>query len=72
MVRREDPTGEASVWCGKCSGCARCRLGRKLMNRCRPEKIDTKEHGKMFLSVLDRNARGWSVEEEKRRVTRKK
>ena len=31
-VRRVDPNGEALVWCRKCSGCARCRLGT-AMNR---------------------------------------
>ena len=38
MVRRVDPHGEALVWCRKRSGYARCRVGPKLMNRCRPEK----------------------------------
>ena len=40
MVRR---VGEALVWCRKCSGCPRCRLGPKLMYRCRAEKKDSKE-----------------------------
>ena len=43
MVRIVDPNDEAPVWCRMCSGFAGCRLGSKLMNRCRPEKIDTKE-----------------------------
>ena len=63
MVRR--------VWCGKCSGCARCRLGPKLV---RP----LQEHGNMFKiifkleegAVPDRNAEGWNVEGENGRVTR--
>ena len=77
MVRRVDPHGEVLV---SCSGCARCRLGPELMNRCRSEKIDTKQNGKMFKPIFiqeeeervrDRNARRWKVEGEKRRATRK-
>ena len=30
MVRRVDPNGEALLWCRKCSGYAKCRLGPKL------------------------------------------
>ena len=37
-MRRVDPNGETLVWCRKWSGCARCRLEPKLMNRCRPER----------------------------------
>ena len=43
VVRRVDPDGEALVWCRKRTCHARCRLGPKLMGRCRPEKKDTKE-----------------------------
>ena len=78
MVRRVYPHGEALVWCTKCSGYARCRLVPKLMNRCRPEKKDTDEYGNTLKIILkleegrvpDRNAKGWEVEGEKRRVTR--
>ena len=42
MVRRVDPNGEVLVWCRRRSGCTRCCLGPKLMNRCRPEKQDRK------------------------------
>ena len=42
MVRRVD-SGEASIWCRKCSGYVRQRMGPKLMNCCKPEKMDTKE-----------------------------
>ena len=45
MVKREDASGGASVRCKKFSGYAKCPLGPKLMNRFRPEKKDTKEHG---------------------------
>ena len=51
------------------------------MNRCRPEKKDTKEqeHGNMLNIILkiekrevpDRKAKTWKVEGEKGRVTRK-
>ena len=66
MVRRVDPHGEALLWCRKCSGYARCRLWPMLMNRCRPSKKDTKEHGQMSCRLLkqeqgqvpDTNARG--------------
>ena len=40
MVRGVDPNGEALVWCLNCSEYAWCRLGSKLMNRCRPEVKD--------------------------------
>ena len=67
------------MWSEKCSDFARCDLGPKLMTRCRPEKMDSKGHGCMLNINLqleegearDRNARGWQVEGEKRRVTRK-
>ena len=67
MVRRADPSGEALIWCRKCSGCARQRLGPKLLNRCEPGKFDTKEYGKLFERILileevrvsAKNARGW-------------
>ena len=39
--KKVDPNGEALVWCRECSGLPCCRLGPKLMNRCRPEKKDT-------------------------------
>ena len=79
MVRRVDPHGKALVWCRKCSCHARCRLGPKLMVRCRPEKMDTKEDGKMIKRILileegkvsDMISRGWKVDWEKKRVSRK-
>ena len=52
MVRRVDRHGEALTWCRKCSGYARQRLGPKLMIRCKPEKMDTKEYGQMFKRIL--------------------
>ena len=53
MARRVDPDGEALVVCRKCSGYARCRLETKLLNRCRPEQKNTKEHGKMLKLILE-------------------
>ena len=52
------------VRCRTCSGCARCCVEPKLINRCRLEKKDTKEHGQMLkitlklakVEILDRNA----------------
>ena len=60
--------------CRKCSGSARWRSGPKLMNRCSPEEVDTKEHGKMVKRILtvekgrvpDTNARGLRVGGEKK------
>ena len=48
MVRRVDRNGEASIWCRTCSGYARQILGPKLMNRCKPKKMDRKEYGKII------------------------
>ena len=66
MVRRVDSN---LVWCRKCSDHAKCRLGPKLMNRCRPEEKDAIESENMKIiseleerRVPDRNARGWKIE----------
>ena len=79
MVGRTDPHGEALAWCRKCSGFARCRLGPKLMNRCKPEEKGTKEHRKMLKIILklekgevpDKSGKEWKVDGERRIVTRK-
>ena len=79
MLRRVDRHGEALIWCRKSSGDARCRLGPKLMSRCRPEKMDTRGYGKMLKRIVkleegrvpDRNAKGWNIEGENTRFTRK-
>ena len=34
LVRRMDRKGEVSIWCRKCSGYARQRMGPKLVNGC--------------------------------------
>ena len=43
--------GEVLIWCRKCSGYARQRMGAKLMNCCKPEQMGTKEYGKMFKRI---------------------
>ena len=47
LVRRMDRQGEVLIWCTKCSGYARQRVGPDLMNCCRPDQMDIKEFGKM-------------------------
>ena len=54
LVRRLDRQGEVSIWCRKCSGYARQRMGPKLVTCCRPEQIGTKEFGKMMKIQLSR------------------
>ena len=51
LVRRMDRLGEVLIWCRKCSGYARQRMGPQLMNCCRPEQMDTKEFGKMVKRI---------------------
>ena len=54
-------------------------MGPKLMNCCKPEKVGTKEHGKMpkRIQILEdgrvpaKEARNWKIEGQKRRLTRK-
>ena len=41
LGRRMDTQGEVLVWCRKCSGYARQRMGSKLMNGCKPEQMGT-------------------------------
>ena len=55
--------GHDKEWCGKCSGNAQC-------NRCKPEKLDTKELGNILMriqnlegtSVPDKREEEWRVE----------
>ena len=42
LVRRMDRQGEILMWCRKCSGDARQRMGPKVMNCCRQEQMATK------------------------------
>ena len=51
LVRRVDRQGEVLMWCRKCSGHARQRMGPKLMNGCKQEQVVTKELGKMLTRI---------------------
>ena len=51
LVTRVDIQGEVLIWCRKCSGNARQRMGPKFMNCCKPELVGTKEHGKMLKRI---------------------
>ena len=78
-VRRIDRQGEVLIWCRKCSGYARQGMGQKLINCCKPEQTDKKEHGKMlkkFQTLGDgrvpaKEAKYWRIEGQKKRITRK-
>ena len=73
MVRSVDRQGEVLIWCRKCSGCARQRMGPKLMEGCKPEQDGTKEHGQMLkrIQILEegrivaKEARNWKIEGQK-------
>ena len=47
LVRRMDTQGEVLIWCRKCSGYARQRMGPQQVNCCILEPMGTKEFGKM-------------------------
>ena len=51
MVRRLDSQGEVLIWCRKCSGYARQRIGPKLVNCCKLEQVGTKEDGNMLKRI---------------------
>ena len=51
MVRRLDRQGEVLIWCRKCSGYARQRIGPKLVNCCKLEQVGTKEDGNMLKRI---------------------
>ena len=56
LVRKIDRQGEISIWCRKCSGYARQRMGPKLVNCCRPEQIG---HPRVWQNVeKNSNSRG--------------
>ena len=79
LVRIMDRQGEVLIWCRKCSGYARQRMGPKLVNCCRPEQMGTKEFGKMLkrIQTLEegrvpaKEAKNWKNEGKKKRITRK-
>ena len=51
MVRRVDRQGEVLIWCRKCSGYERQRMGPKLRNCFKPVQVGTQEHGKMLKRI---------------------
>ena len=76
MVRRVDPN--ALIWCRKCSGYARCRLGPKTDKPLQARKDghervwdDVENKTQIRRRKGDRKEKGWKVEGEKRTVTRK-
>ena len=79
MVTGVDPNGETFVWCRKCSGYARCRLGPTLIEPLQARKEEHKSWDMLnrilfaweMGGVPDRDVRVMVVEGEKRRVTRK-
>ena len=54
-------------------------MGPKLLNYCRPDQVDTKEHDKMLkrIQILEdgrvpvKETKDWNVQGKKRRITRK-
>ena len=69
-----DRQGEVLIWCRKCSGYVRQRMGPKLTNCCRPEKLDTKVFGKM-LNIIQipeegrvptKKAKNWIIDGEEK------
>ena len=79
LVRRMDRQGEVLIWCRKCSGHARQRMGPKLMNCCRPEQMGTKEFGRMLkrLQTLQegtapaKETKNGRIDGKKKRITRR-
>ena len=69
LVRRVNKQGEVLIWCRKCSGFTRPRIGPKLMNCCMPEQVGTKEHGNMLkrIQILE-DGRVPAKEAKKRRI----
>ena len=74
LHRRIDWQCEILILCRKCSGCARQRLGPKLMNCCEREQVGTKEHGQMLKliqvlenrRILAKEAENWEIEGQKK------
>ena len=73
LLRRKGKQGEILIWCRRCSGCARQRMGPKLMNCCRPQQVGTQEHGEMLkiIPILEdgrvhaKEANKWKIEGQK-------
>ena len=70
LVRRVDRQGDVLIWCRKCSGHARQRMGPQLMNCCKPELVGTKKHGRKLkrIQILEdgrvpaKEAKNWKFE----------
>ena len=77
MVRIMDRQGEVLIWCRKCWGYARHRMGLKLMNCCKPEQVGTKAYGKMSkrMQTLEdgrvpaKEAKNCKIDGQKKRIT---
>ena len=71
--------GEVLIWCRKCSGYARQRMGPELMNCCGPEQMGTKEFGKLLkrIETLEerrvpaRETKNWRIEENRKELREK-
>ena len=78
LVRKMGRQGEVLIWCRKCSGHARQKMGPQLTYCCNPEQVGTKEHGKLLKRIhiledgriLAKEVRMWKIEGQKRRITR--
>ena len=64
MVRRVTPVGEALVWCSKCSGHARCRLGAEADEPLQTRKKVTNYHGNIENNIQIRRRKGARQERE--------
>ena len=72
MVRRVDPNGESLVWCKKCSGHARCRLGPNL-NTAAGQKTRTRQITKHVENNLQtRRGKGARQKRERMEIRRGK
>ena len=79
FARRMDRQEDVLIWCRKCSGYARRRMGPKLMNCCVREQMGPKEFGRMMkrIQILEdgrvpaKETKNWMIEGEKKRITRK-
>ena len=80
LVRRMDREGEVLIWCRKCSGYARQRIGPKLRNCCKLEQVGIKEYGKMInrIQILEdgrvpaKEAVNWKIEGQKEGLREKR
>ena len=76
LVRRMDRQGEVLIWCRKCSGYARQRMGPKQKNCCKPEQMGTKEFGKMMkiIQILEegrvpaKETKNWKIDGDKKEL----